>query len=158
MTADSVENDERIIVITREFDAPRDLVWRMFTEAEHVARWWGPKGFTTRVELHEMAPGGKTRYVMTGPDGTEYPVEGVFREIDAPSRYVATDEFGEGFEGETIDGIVLTAAFEDLGGRTRVTLYLAHPSAEDRKKHEDMGVSAGWQSSFDCLDEYLATL
>ncbi len=65
---------------------------------KHIEQWWGPKGFTTRVEQMDFRPGGICRYVMCSPDGTEYPVNGVFREVVPPERIVATDEFDEGFE------------------------------------------------------------
>lgn len=150
--------DELEIVITRTFAAPRELVWEMFMNPEHVERWWGPRGFQTRVERLEPVVGGRTRYVMVGPDGAEYPVEGVFRELVAPERFVTTDEFGEDYEGETVEGVVLTALFEELGNQTRLTLRLRHPSSEQKRQHEEMGVVAGWGSSFDCLDEQLQEL
>jgi len=153
--AEGGDPDARYVVIERQFNAPRDLVWRAFTEAQHIAQWWGPKGFTTRVEKNEFRPGGRSSVVMTGPDGTEYPVEGLYIEIDAPNYYITTDEFGEGYQGETLSGIVLTVSFEDSGDGTRVTLHLKHRTAADKKKHEDMGVMEGWGSSFDCLDAYL---
>lgn len=154
---------DHFLLITRVFHAPRELVWKAWTESERLAQWWGPRGFTTRVEQLDLRPGGRTRYVMVGPDGQEYPAEGVFLEIDPPRRFVTTDEFGKDFDPKGMDlpqGIVLTAEFEELPGeaaKTRVTLRIAHPTAEDRRKHEAMGVVAGWQSSFDCLDEYLAS-
>jgi uncharacterized protein YndB with AHSA1/START domain len=150
---------DRELVITRIFDAPRDLVWRAWTDARHLTQWWGPRGFTTRVEALDLRPGGAWRYVMIGLDGTEYPVKGVFLEIIPLQRIVTTDEFDEGFEqvikADLPRGIVTTAVFEDLGGKTRLTLRIAHASAEDRRRHEEMGVIAGWNSSFDCLDEHL---
>ncbi|MEP0755700.1 SRPBCC domain-containing protein [Trichocoleus sp. Lan] len=121
----------------------------------------GPKGFTTKVTELDLRPGGKSRYVMIGPDGTEYPVKGVFREVVPLERIVTTDEFDEGFEkvvnADLPKGIVMTVLFEDLDGKTKLTLRIVHESAEDRRKHEEMGVIGGWNSSFDCLDEFLAT-
>lgn len=153
--------DEREIVITRIFNAPRELVFKVWTEKKHIEQWWGPKGFTTRVEQMDARPGGSWRYVMCGPDGTEYPVNGVFREVVPPERIVTSDRFDEGFE-ELVKVdiprgiIVVTTLFEDLGDKTRLTLRILHATAEDRRKHEEMGVIAGWNSSFECLDEYLA--
>ncbi|MEH2155173.1 SRPBCC domain-containing protein [Nostoc sp.] len=151
---------EREIVITRIFNAPRELVFQVWTDPKHVAQWWGPKGFTTRVTELDLRPGGKWRYVMIGPDGTEYPAKGVFREIVPLQRIVTSDEFDEGFEkvvnADLPRGIVMTAIFEDLAGKTKLTLQIMHESVEDRFKHEQMGVIAGWNSSFDCLDEFLA--
>ncbi|MEH1893114.1 MAG: SRPBCC domain-containing protein [Nostoc sp.] len=151
---------EREIVITRVFRAPRELVFKAWTDPKHVVQWWGPKGFTTRVTELDLRPGGKWRYVMIGPDGTEYPAKGVFREIVPLERIVTSDEFDEGFEkvmnAELPRGMVTTAVFEDLGSNTKLTLRIMHESTEDRRKHEKMGVIEGWNSSFDCLDEFLA--
>lgn len=151
---------EREIVIVRVFDAPRKMVYNAWTDPIHIAQWWGPKGFTTRVTELDLRPGGLCRYVMVGPDGTEYPVKGVFREIVPFEKIVATDEFDEGFEqlveGELPQGIVTTTLFEDLGSKTQLTLHIMHESVEERRKHEKMGVIAGWNSSFDCLEDYMA--
>ncbi len=98
---------------------------------------------------------------MTGPDGTEYPGKGVYKEIVRPERIVTTDEFGDGFDAKGIDlpeGMILTALFDDLDEKTRLTLRISHPTTEDRKKHEDMGVVGGWNSSFDKLDGYLSEI
>ncbi|MEI1375084.1 SRPBCC domain-containing protein [Nostoc sp. UHCC 0926] len=151
---------EREIVITRVFRAPRELVFKAWTDPKHVVQWWGPKGFTTQVTELDLRPGGKWRYVMIGPDGTEYPAKGVFREIVPLERIVTSDEFDEGFEkvinADLPRGMVTTAVFEDLGTNTKLTLQIMHESAEDRRKHEEMGVIEGWNSSFDCLDELFA--
>lgn len=150
----------REIAIVRVFNAPRELVFKAWTDPKQVAQWWGPKGFTTRVTELDLRPGGKWRYVMVGPDGTEYPVKGVFREIVPLERIVTSDEFDEGFEkvvnADLPRGIVMTAIFEDVAGNTKLTLQIVHESAEDRRKHEQMGVIGGWNSSFECLDEFLA--
>jgi uncharacterized protein YndB with AHSA1/START domain len=151
---------EREIVITRVFNAPRDLVFKAWTEPKHIAQWWGPRGFTTRVDKMDFRPGGAWRYVMIGPDGTEYPSKGIFSEIVPPEKIVSSDEFDEGFEKViNVDlprGIVVTVLFEDLSDKTKITLHITHQSKEDRRKHEDMGVIAGWNESFDCLEEFLA--
>jgi len=151
--------------IARVFAAPRDLVWQVWTEPEHICRWWGPRGFTTRVTELEFEPGGRWRYLLSGTDGAEYPSVGEFREIVPGGRIVTTDEFDEGFAlpspAELPSGIVMTVNFADVAGepgRTRVTLEIAHPTTEDRRKHEDLGVVAGWNSSLDRLEEYLGRL
>ncbi len=87
----------------------------------------------------------------------------MFSEIDPPKKIVTTDEFDEAYikahpEVDLPKGLVATAEFDDLGLRTRLTLTISHPSAEERKKHEQMGVVEGWGSSFDCMDDYLAEL
>lgn len=82
---------DREIVITRIFNAPRQLVYEVWTNPERIAQWWGPEGFTTRVTELDLRPGGRSRYVMVDPDGTEYPAKGVFREIIPFERIVTTD-------------------------------------------------------------------
>jgi len=165
MAADrSAAATELDLVIERVFNAPRELVWKAWTESEHIAKWWGPEGFTTRVEENDFRAGGKTRYVMVGPDGEEYPAGGVLEEIVPLERIVTTDEFEEGYDYKDLkdedlpQGIVMTVLFEDVGEKTKLTLLISHPTPEDRRKHEEMGVVAGWHSSFDCLDEYLGEL
>lgn len=158
----SSSQSDREIVITRIFNAPRELVFKAWTEAKHIEQWWGPEGFTTRVTEMDLRPGGQWCYVMISPDGTEYPAQGVFREIVPPERLVTSDEFGEGIE-KVLDvdlpqGMVTTVLFEDLDGKTKLTIQIVHESADDRRKHEEMGVVPGWNSSLDCLDQYLAKL
>jgi uncharacterized protein YndB with AHSA1/START domain len=122
----------------------------------------GPKGFTTRVVEMDFRPLGQWRYLMVAPDGTEYPAKGVFREIIPLERIVTSDEFEEGIE-KVLDadcprGMILTILFENLEGGTRLTIQIVHQSADDRRRHEEMGVVVGWNSSLNCLDEYLAML
>lgn len=149
----------REIIISRMFNAPRELVWRAWTEPELIARWWGPRDFNTRVEKLELRAGGQWRYVMVAPDGHEYPVEGTFSEVSPMNHFVTTSEFGKDFiapAGMRLPkGTMLMVTFEDFGMNTRVTLRIIHRSADDRRKHEDLGVALGWKSSFECLDELL---
>lgn len=152
---------ETNITITREFDFPRDLVWMAWTQPEHIAQWFGPEGFSTRVEEYEFKSGGRFKYVMVGPDGKEYPGVSVFKEVSPKDRIVATDDFGDNYREKNPDvpsGMIVTETFEDLGERTKVTISIDHASAEDRKKHEEMGVVDGWGSSLDKFEKYLAGL
>lgn len=161
-TDSSATQSDREIIITRTFNAARQLVYEVWTDPKHIAQWFGPEGFTTRVTEMDLRPGGKWCYVMIAPDGTEYPSQGVFREVVPLERIVTSDEFGEGIE-KVLDidlpqGMVVTTTFEDLDDKTRLTIRIVHESVDDRRKHEEMGVVAGWNSSFDCLDQYLAKL
>lgn len=152
---------ETNITITREFDAPRDLVWTAWTEPEHIAQWFGPEGFSTRVDEYELKTGGRFKYVMVGPDGKEYPGVSVFKEVSPKDRIVATDDFGDGYKEKNPDvpsGMIVTETFEDLDTRTKVTISIDHASAEDKRKHEEMGVVAGWGSTLDKLEKHLAGL
>lgn len=163
--ATAVDTKKNAIVIVREFEAPRDLVWKVWNEKEHMEKWFGPKGFETRVDHLEFKKGGEIRHTMIGPDGTEYPSKGVYLDIDAPRKVVSTDEFGDGVDQieafkdvKLPEGMITTVEFEDLGERCRITLTVAHATEEDRKRHEDMGFVAGWNSTLDCLDEYIEAL
>ena len=148
--ADSVE-----IVIERVFDAPRELVWKAWTDPEHVAQWWGPHGMKTRVDELDLRVGGDWRYVMLGPDGSEYPQRGTFREIDPPETIVTSAVFEVGSEAPQRQ--VLTYRFDDLGEKTKLTMRIEHESAELRREQEAFEIE-GWSSNFDCLDEHLAAL
>jgi uncharacterized protein YndB with AHSA1/START domain len=149
------------LTITREFDAPRDLVWRAWTEKEHIAHWFGPEGFTARVNENELRAGGRFDYVMIGPDGKEYPGVSIYKEVSPQDRLVATDDFGDEFKGGNADlpgPMLVTTTFEDVGTKTKVTISIEHASAGDKKKHEDMGVVAGWGSTLDKFERYVAGL
>ncbi|HLA96206.1 MAG TPA: SRPBCC domain-containing protein [Pyrinomonadaceae bacterium] len=152
---------ENEIVITRQFNAPRDLVWKVWNEPEHIEKWFGPEGFSTRVKSMDFRQGGKWEYVMIGPDGAEYPCSGIYLEIEPIEKVVSTDEFGEEYTERNPDMSMpkitsVTTLFEDHGTSTRVVIKTLHATAEDRKKHEAMGVEAGWNSSFEKMDAYLA--
>lgn len=164
MTAETTHEIQPII-ITRVFDAPVELFYKVWTEPEHIAKWWGPEGFETRVEEYEFQVGGRTKFIMTAPNGMEYPVTGRFLEIVENEKIVSTDEFGDEYkemaekmnmEIPQIDTI--TALFEEIDGKTKLTLTMTHPTQRDRDLHEKMHAVEGWNSSFDCLDKHLETL
>jgi uncharacterized protein YndB with AHSA1/START domain len=150
------------IVIARDFDAPRDLLYETWTQSDHIQKWLGPDGFETRVDELHLRPGGKWRYVMIGPDGDEYPSKGMFLEVAPHRRIVTTDEFDyPGVMASTADlprGMIVAVDFEDLTESSRLTVRINHRSAEDREKHENLGVVDGWNSSLDHLAEYLFEL
>lgn len=152
---------ETNLTLTREFNFPRDLVWTAWTEPEHIAQWFGPEGYSTRVEEYEFKTGGQFKYVMIAPDGNEYPGTSIFKEISPKDRIVATDDFSDNYVEKNPDvpsGMIVTETFEDLGKRTKVTISIDHKSAEDKRKHEEMGVVAGWGSTLDKLEKHLAGL
>ncbi len=154
---------EKELVITREFAAPRRLVWEVWNEPAHIEKWFGPQGFTTKVKSQDFTTGGKWEYVMVGPDGDEFPFSGIFLEIVPIEKVVSTDEFGEEYAERNPEMSMpkissVTTLFEDHGAMTRVVIKTMHATAEDRKKHEEMGVEAGWNSSFEKMDVYLAEL
>lgn len=146
------------LVITRVFDASRELVWRAWTEPEHFKKWWGPKAFTCPVSRMDVRVGGKYLWCMRGPDGKDYYSTGVYREIVPRSRLVYTDAFADadgnvvpashyGLPGEMPLEMLVTVTFEEDGGKTRMTLrHAGMPAGE----HGEMA-SAGWNESFDKL-------
>jgi uncharacterized protein YndB with AHSA1/START domain len=144
---------ERELVITRVFDAPRSLVFRVWTDPEHLARWWGPKGFTT-VSCHmDVRPGGTWFRKMRAPDGSEERRRGIYREILEPERLVFTyaSEDAEGNPGHETS---VTVTFADLGGKTKLTLHQAvFESITARDAHE-----GGWTGCLDRFADYLANL
>ena len=150
------EEDSADIVIERVFDAPRELVWKAWTDPEHVARWWGPHGMTTRVNELDLRPGGSWRYVMLGPDGFEMPQRGVFSEVVPPELIATSAEFEVGMDAP--HRMTLRYQFDDLGDKTKMTMTITHASADERREHEAMGVVEGWNANFDSLVEYVPAL
>ena len=153
---DFVENADREIVIAREFDAPRELVWEAWTNPKHVVHWWGPRGFTTTIEEMDVRPGGMWKQVMHGPDGANYPNKSVFKEVVKPERVVYSH--GGGREGGPGASFVATWTFEKLPtGKTRVTIRMVFPSPADRDfVVKEFGAIEGGHQTLARLAEYLA--
>jgi uncharacterized protein YndB with AHSA1/START domain len=145
---------DREIVIDRIVDAPRELVWRAWTQLEHLESWWGPDGFTTTTHEFDVRPGGVWRFIMHGPDGTDYNNRVTFRELAPPERlaYVHDDD-GEGAIGEFNS----TVTFEDLGDKTRVTMRSQFASKAERDRVvEEFGAIEGGKQTLARLAEYVA--
>jgi len=140
---------EREIVSTRVVDAPRELVFRAWTDPDHLAHWWGPKGFTNTFELFDLKPGGLWRFVMHGPDGVDYKNESVFVEIVKPERIVFQHETGPRFQA--------TATFAELAGKTKVTFQMLFKTAAECEKVKVYAVDANEQN-FDRLEAQLAKM
>ena len=148
------EPGKQEIVITREFDAPRERVFRAHTDAALVARWWGPAHMHVNVEALDARSGGLWRYVHRSDDGAEYVHFGVFHEATAPERLIYTYELA-GMGGGP--GIV-TLTLEDRGGRTLVTETSLYPSVEIRDAVIQSGMEGGAAESYDRMEELLKTL
>jgi uncharacterized protein YndB with AHSA1/START domain len=110
------------LILTRILGAPRSLVFRAWTDPKHLARWWGPRGFTNPVCELDVRPGGRLRIDMRGPDGTIYPMKGVFHEIVEPERLVFTSTALEDAAGRPLLEILNTITFDDYNGLTKLTL------------------------------------
>jgi uncharacterized protein YndB with AHSA1/START domain len=125
------ETSDREIVITRVFDAPRDLVWEAWTDPQQVVKWWGPKGFTTTIEKMDVRPGGVWSHTMHGPDGADYPNRSVFLEVVERERIVYSH--GGGRKGDPAAQFEATWTFEAQEAKTKVTLRMVFPSAAARE-------------------------
>jgi uncharacterized protein YndB with AHSA1/START domain len=146
------EPADRVLTITRIFDAPRSLVFKAWTDSDHMARWWGPRGFKSDVIKNDLRPGGNYRIHMLGPDGDHWS-QGVYREVVPPERLVMVGSWADAQGNPTRPETTLTLLFEDVGGKTKLTLHNAvFESVTARDLH-----NGGWTSALDCLAEYLAT-
>jgi uncharacterized protein YndB with AHSA1/START domain len=124
-------SDPRSIIATRVFDAPRDLVFAVWTDPKHLAQWWGPHGFTTTTHSFDMRSGGIWRFVMHGPDGRDFHNRITYEEVVEPERIVYRHGGGEDVEPVQFKA---TVTFEALGAaRTRITMRMDFPSAGERE-------------------------
>jgi uncharacterized protein YndB with AHSA1/START domain len=140
----------RELVFTRIFDAPRELVWRAWTDPAHLAQWWGPKGFTNPVCELDLRPGGALRIVMRAPDGVEYPMRGVFREIVAPERLVFTNIAVDAADKPLLDGLTIVT-FTEHGGKTTLTVQTRAAALVVDAARFLEGMEAGWTQSLERL-------
>jgi len=138
-------------VITRTFDAPRELVFEAWTNPEHVTQWWSPHGFTNPLVEIDLRPGGIMLIHMRGPDGQIYPDKAIFHEIVRPERLVFTSVAFEDERGEAQLQVHHTITFDDLGGRTAMTLRARVLKAEPETLEALAGMEQGWSESFDKL-------
>ncbi|HWK73891.1 MAG TPA: SRPBCC family protein [Povalibacter sp.] len=145
---------DREILITRLVDAPRELVWQVWTSPEHVGQWWGPNGFTTTIHEMQVVPGGVWRFIMHGPDGVDYPNRIEFIEVTRPQRlvYQHGDDKGE-------IGFHVTVTFTEQAGKTLVTLRSLFPTAAARDfAVSKYGAIEGGRQTLGRLDAYVANL
>lgn len=154
--------EERELVISRTFDAPRERVWQAWTEPEQLMRWWGPKDYTSPVAEIELRPDGKYLFSMRSPEGQNYFSAGIYREIVPLERVVFTDSFADeegnivpashyGMDADFPIELVVTVTLEDVDGQTKMTLRHSGIPPGDMT---DM-TAAGWNESFDKLAEDL---
>lgn len=137
---------DRQIVGTRLLDAPRDLVWKVWTEPEHLAPWWGPNGFTSTIQEMDVRPGGTWRLIMHGPDGTDYPNSSVYVEVVKPQLLVYDHVSAPQFHS--------MATFFSEGNKTRVTVRLFFDTAALRDKTaKEFGAIEGLQQMLERLAE-----
>jgi uncharacterized protein YndB with AHSA1/START domain len=151
-----LDHDPRSIIGVREFAAPRDLVFSLWTDPKHLAQWWGPYGFTTTTHSFEMRPGGVWRFVMHGPDGRDYQNRITFEEIVPPQRIVYRHGGGDDVEPVQFRQTVI---FEDLGGRTRITWRGNFASAAERDRViKEYGADKGLAQTLARLEQHVSEL
>ncbi|HZX07562.1 SRPBCC family protein [Kribbella sp.] len=151
----SSDSADREVVISRTINAPRELVFEVFTEVRHLSQWWGPAGFSTKTRSFEFRVGGDWDFVMHGPDGTEYQEWITFSEIDPPERIALMH--GEARNDPNAFASVLT--FEPEGDQTRIVMYTLFPTKElrDEAVEKYHAIEAGEQT-VDNLAAYVAEL
>jgi uncharacterized protein YndB with AHSA1/START domain len=147
--SDQESTADRELVHSRLIDAPRERVFRAFAEPAHLARWWGPDGFSSTFETFDLRPGGTWRFVMHGPDGADYPNEIVFREIAAPERVVLEHLGG-------MHHFFLTITFTAQGEQTLVGWRQVFDTAEHRNEIAHVVIEANEQNLSRLAAEVLA--
>lgn len=162
-TSVGTESAEPELLITRVFDAPRELVFKAWTEPERMKRWWGPKGFTMPYCTIDLRPGGAIRFCMRSPEGYDIWSRGIYREIVPPERVVCTTSFSDeagnlispvqvGMSPDFPQEMLMTVTFAEHDGKTIVTMRQAgFPLGADRE-----GAQKGWGETLDRLTDYLA--
>ena len=144
----------RQITITRIFDAPRDMVFKAWTEAERIAEWWGPEDFSAPKVESDPRPGGTLSIVMRGPDGLEYPMTGIYKEVEPPERLVL-ETAALGPDGERLLEAVQTVTFAERDGKTELTVQADAVALVAPAVAMLGGMLAGWNQSLQCLDDVL---
>jgi uncharacterized protein YndB with AHSA1/START domain len=152
----ALTDDPPAMIGSRVLDAPRDLVFAVWTDPRHLAKWWGPDGFSTTTSAFDLRVGGVWRFVMHGPDGRDYENRITFDEIVRPERLVYHHGGGDDVEPVRFR---TTVTFEDLDGRTRVTLTGVFPSLAERDRViREYGADKGLVQTLARLGDYLVTM
>ena len=146
---DKTNTADREIVTTRVLNAPRELVFKAWTDPDQLVQWWGPKGFTNTFHEFDMRPGGIWRFVMHGPDGVDYKNESVFVEVVKPERIVFRHVSGPQFQ--------VTATFAEQAGKTKLTFQMLFETAAECDKVKVYAVEANNQN-LDRLEAQLAKM
>ena len=152
-----LEQDPRSIIGKRVLNAPRALVFSVWSDPKHLAQWWGPNGFTTTTRTFDFRPGGVWRFVMHGPDGRDYQNRITFDKIVPPERIVYRHDGADDVEPVQF---ATTVTFEDLGnGQTLLTWRGMFPSAEERARViREYGADKGLVETMARLDDYVVTM
>ena len=148
----------RDLVLTRLIDAPREAVYRCWTESDLITQWFAPKPFTTPSAEVDVRPGGANCITMRSPDGQDMPNHGVYLEVVPNEKLVFTDAYVRAWEPSERPFMTVILTFEDEGGKTRYTAVARHFTEEARAQHEQMGFHTGWGLCTDQLEALARTL
>jgi len=148
-----MDKSKRTITINRTFNAPIELVWEAWTQPEHIAKWWSPKGMKTKIIEHDFNVGGKWKYSMPMPNGQEFIADGKYTEIIKLVKIISLANFRPMTEGVEIQSL-----FEKNGNKTNFTFHVVHPTEEYKIQQEKMGILNGWGSVFERLNTLLTEL
>jgi uncharacterized protein YndB with AHSA1/START domain len=150
--------DKPEMIVERVFNAPRELVFKAWTEPTQLAQWWAPQGWTTKVFKMEVKPGGTWHYCMYGPDGEEAWGKAVYEEITPPERLVYVDNFADaqGKVNPEMPTLKTIVTFEENNGKTKLTSYVQVGSMEELEALKAMGMIQGLNESWDQLEALLA--
>ena len=154
-TGNIMTNEERELVLTRVFDARRELLFKAWTDPKRVAQWWGPHRFTNPVCDLDVRPGGAIRIHMRGPDGTVYPMTGVYNEVVEPERLVFTSAALDA-DGNPMFEVLTTVTFAEQSGKTKQILRARVIKSTAEAAPYIKGMEAGWTQSLERLAESLA--
>ena len=154
-TTNNLDKKVEELVTTRIFDAPRELVYQAWIDPEHIKNWYGPSMFTIARSEVDPTPGGAYLVVMQGPDGSEYPNHGVFKEVVENEKLVLTLFADEDADGKYTFETVNTITFEDEAGKTKMTLSVEVTKATPQHLENLSGMMKGWKSAFGKLADYL---
>lgn len=150
---------DRELALARIIDAPREKVYRCWSDTKLLMQWFAPKPWTVPRAEMDMRTGGSSFVVMAGPDGNEFPNHGVFLEVIPGEKIVFTDAYATAWEPSEKAFMVAVVTFEDEGkDGTRYTVRVRHWSVADREQHEQMGFYQGWGQCADQLEEVARTL
>jgi uncharacterized protein YndB with AHSA1/START domain len=161
---DDGSQNKKEFIITHLFDAPREFVFKAWTDPKHIMQWWGPKGFTAPHIRIDLRPNGHYHYCMRSSDGKEYWSGGIFKEIDAPKRIVCTDYFADE-KGKMIDPVdygmspdfpkesEVIITFEEHDNKTRLTIHYSPKTAAEYDAMMKSQMDIGWKQSLDRLAE-----
>jgi uncharacterized protein YndB with AHSA1/START domain len=149
---------DRELVLTRLIDAPREKVYRCWTEPQLMKQWFAPLPYTTPHVEVDVRPGGANVIIMRGPDGKDLPNRGVYLEVVPNERLVFTDAYVKAWEPSEKPFMTVILTFENEGGKTRYTARARHWTVADKEAHEKMGFHQGWGICTDQLEALVAKL